>query len=106
MAPRKDGRLLGVLLLLEAEVNHTQKFKALYQVSGLVIALVFGAMAVFVTIYAPNAEKSTVRGQDIAPWLVPWILSGVGMLIYALPILWPRIAEAYKLWRNKDKSPS
>lgn len=82
--------------------KHTEKFKFFYQLSGLIVAVLFGAMAVTVTILAPEAKASIIKGNEIAANLIPWAIAAFGVVIYFLPVAWPKIVEGFNRWKNRN----
>ncbi len=75
------------------------------QITGVVIAIAFGALATFTAIEAPEAKSALVKGSEIPPWGVPALLSAGGFLVWFLPIIWPYVREAWQKWRG-EKSGS
>lgn len=75
--------------------------KTLTQASGVLVAVVFGALSTFAAIEAPDAKSALVKGSEIPPWGIPAAISAGGFLVWFLPIVWPYVREAWAKWRGQ-----
>lgn len=76
------------------------------QITGVVIAIAFGALATFTAIEAPDAKSALVKGSEIPPWGIPAAISAGGFIVWFLPIVWPYVLTAWSKWRGGSKSGS
>lgn len=80
--------------------------KLLTQLTGVFIAVAFGALSTFSAIEAPAAKSALVKGSEIPPWGIPAMISAGGFIVWFLPIVWPYVLTAWSKWRGSPKSGS
>jgi len=76
--------------------------KILTQITGVFIAVAFGALSTFSAMEAPDAKSAILKGSEIPPWGIPAAISAGGFLVWLLPIIWPYAREAWSKWRSKS----
>jgi hypothetical protein len=80
--------------------------KLLTQLTGVFIAVAFGALSTFSAIEAPDAKSALVKGSEIPPWGIPAAISAGGFIVWFLPIIWPYVLDAWSKWRGGSISGS
>ena len=80
--------------------------KLLTQLTGVFIAVAFGALSTFSAIEAPDAKSALVKGSEIPPWGIPAAISAGGFIVWFLPIIWPYVLTAWSKWRGSSQSGS